>query len=171
MRRISVFLVNANGPIVIYFGQYQSTLRTALINYLKQVDVTLILFSVEQHLWQWLDLNPSLTVASLVLQSVNNVPRIIARTRDYDGIRSVQVRCASSELSTLQRFCRSYARVDGLFDDDARLLVNLFVDLALFSEELGNDKREDVSSELEVQKHYARALKLCSLTTQIENTR
>ncbi|CAF1532140.1 unnamed protein product, partial [Rotaria sordida] len=49
--------VRSNAPIIIYFGPQHSSLRIALITYLTVEDITLILFSVEEHLWQWLDLN------------------------------------------------------------------------------------------------------------------
>jgi len=123
----------------------------------------LILFSVEDHLWQWLDLNSSLTVASLVLQPTVHIQQLIARSHTYIGIRSILVRCVTADLTAIQRFSRSYAKVDGIFDDDTRLLIKLVADLTLFSEELGDQQRDDESNEMAVQRNYDRALKLCAL--------
>ncbi|CAF3635710.1 unnamed protein product [Rotaria sp. Silwood1] len=159
--------VCSTAPIVIWCGSQYSSLRIALITYLKAEDITLILFSVEEHLRQWLDLNSSLTIASLILQSDIHIQELIARTHTYAGIRSILVRCRTTDLIAIQRYSRSYPKVDGIFDDDNRLLIKLVVDLALFSEELGDRQREDDNNEMEVQKNYARALKLCALVRKI----
>ncbi|CAF4183698.1 unnamed protein product, partial [Rotaria sordida] len=151
--------VRSNAPIVIWCGPQHSSLRIALITYLTVEDITLILFSVEEHLWQWLDLNSSLTVASLILQPAIRSQELIARSHTYVGIRSILVRCRTNDLTIIQRSSRSYSKVDGVFDDDTRLLIKLVVDLVLFSEELGDQQREDDDNEMEAQKHYARALK------------
>ncbi|CAF1054562.1 unnamed protein product [Rotaria sordida] len=159
--------VRSNAPIIICFGPQHSSLRIALITYLTVEDITLILFSVEEHLWQWLDLNSSLTVASLILQPIIHSQEIIARTHTYVGIRSILVRCRTTDLITIQRFSRSYRKIDGVFDDDTRLLIKLFIDLTLFSEEIGDQQREDENNEIEAQRNYARALKLCVLVKKI----
>ncbi len=69
----------------------------------------------------------------------------------------------TADLTAIQRFSRSYAKVDGIFDDDTRLLIKLVADLTLFSEELGDQQRDDASNEMAVQRNYDRALKLCAL--------
>jgi hypothetical protein len=158
-----LFLVRSGAPIIIYFGPQQSSLRTALVTYLKVEDITVIFFSIEEHLWQWLDLNPTLTVVSLVLQPTVNIQRFISRSHTYISVRSILGRCITSELTTSQRFSRSYAKVDGIFDDDISLLIKLVFDLTLFSEETGDQQRADESNEMEVQRNYDRALKLCTL--------
>ncbi|CAF1185431.1 unnamed protein product [Rotaria sp. Silwood1] len=167
VNRSCLCLVCSTAPIVIWCGSQYSSLRIALITYLKAEDITLILFSVEEHLRQWLDLNSSLTIASLILQSDIHIQELIARTHTYAGIRSILVRCRTTDLIAIQRYSRSYPKVDGIFDDDNRLLIKLVVDLALFSEELGDRQREDDNNEMEVQKNYARALKLCALVRKI----
>jgi hypothetical protein len=123
----------------------------------------LILFSVEDHLWQWLELNSSLTVASLVLQPTVHTQQLIAHSHTYTGIRSILVRCITADLTTIERFARPYTKVDGIFGDDTRLLIKLVADLTLFSEELGDQQRDDESNEMTVQRNYDRALKLCVL--------
>ncbi len=158
-----MFLVRSGAPIIIYFGQHQSPLRSAIINHLKNEDVTLILFSIEEYLWQWLDLNLSLTVASLVLQPTLDIQGLITRVHTYNGVRSILIRCLTSELTTLQRFSRSYSKVDGIFADDTRLQIKLVFDLTLFSEELGDKYAEDENNQMEVRRNYDRALKFCSL--------
>jgi len=142
-------------------------LRSAIINHLKTEDITLVLFSIEDYLWQWLDLNPSLTVASLVLQPTLHVERLITRIHTYNGVQSILVRCLTSELTALQRFSRSYARVDGIFADDTRLLIKLLIDLTLFSEELADQCRDDKNDEMGAQRNYDRALKLCALVKKV----
>jgi hypothetical protein len=73
------------------------------------------------------------------------------------------VHCATAELITLERFTRTYPKVDGIYNDDRRLLIKLVFDLTFFSEELGDHQREDNNNELEAQRNYDRALKLCTL--------
>ncbi|CAF4791113.1 unnamed protein product, partial [Rotaria sp. Silwood1] len=119
--------VRSNAPVVIFYGPQHSSLRIALIAYLTVEDITLILFSVEEHLWQWLDLNSSLTVASIILQPIIQIQKFIARSHTYVGIRSILVRCRTTDLTTIQRFSRFYRKVDGIFDDDTRLLIKLVV--------------------------------------------
>jgi hypothetical protein len=104
-----------------------------------------------------------LTVASLVLQPTVHTQQLTARSHTYIGIRSILVRCVTADLTTIQRFSRSYAKVDGIFDDDTRLLIKLVADLTLFSEELGDQQRDDENNEMAVQRNYDRALKLCAL--------
>jgi hypothetical protein len=152
---------------VIWFGEQQSSLRITLIEYLPGHDIILILFSSKEHLWQWLNLNSSLMVASLILQSTINNQEIIAQSDSYDSIQSILIRCVTDELITLQRFSRTYNKVDGIFNDDERLLIKLAIDLTLFSEELGDQQREDENNEMEAQRNYDRALKLCVLVRKI----
>ncbi len=118
---------------------------------------------MEDHLWQWLDQNSSLTVAALVLEPTVRIQECIARSHTYVRVRSILVRCRTADLITIQRFSRSFARLDGIFDDDTRILIKLVADLTLFSEELGDQKREDENNEIEAQRNYDRALKLCNL--------
>jgi hypothetical protein len=67
----------------------------------------------------------------------------------------------------LQRFSRSYIKSDGIYDDDARILIKLVIDLALVSEEIGDEQREDNNNELEAQRSYDRAMKLCELVKKL----
>ena len=157
------FLVRSGAPIVIWLGPQNSSLRVALIAHLTLQDITLILFSIEEHLWQWLNLNRALTVASLILQPITHIPEIISLSHNYVNIRSILVRCITTDLIMLERISSFYAKVDGVFDDDTRLMIKLIMDLALFSEELGDQQREDESNEMEVQRNYDRAIKLCDL--------
>lgn len=161
------FLVCSNAPIVIYFGPQQSSLGIALVSYLSVEDITLILFSTEEHLWQWLNSKSSLQIASLILQPVIHTQAVISRCHIHINVRSILCLCSTDDLTTLQRFSRSYPKVDGIFDDDNRLLIKLVVDLIHFSEELGDQRRRDQSNEIEAQRNYSRALKLCDLAKKI----
>ena len=138
-----------------------------LIRYLAGQDIILILFSIEEYLWQWLNSNPSLKVVSLILQPSINTQQLIARSHSYVRIRSILVRCATTELITLERFTRAYPKVDGIYDDDQRLLSKLMIHLIFLSEELGDHFREDESNEIAAQKNYDRALKLCAIAKTI----
>ncbi len=158
-----LFLVRSGAPIVIWFGHEQSPLRTKLITYFTAQDIVLILFLIEEYLWEWLNLNPSLTIVSLILQPTINSQELICRSHTYFSIRSILVHCATAELITLERFTRTYPKVDGIYNDDRRLLIKLVFDLTFFSEELGDHQREDNNNELEAQRNYDRALKLCTL--------
>ncbi len=152
---------------MLWFGHEQSSLRTKLIKHLVGQDIVLILFSIEEYLWQWLNLNPSLTIVSLVLQPIINSQELISRSHTYVNIRSILVHCATAELITLERFTRTYPKVDGIYDDERRLLIKLMFDLTFYSEELGDHQREDKNNELEAQKNYDRALKLCTLVKNL----
>lgn len=160
-----MFLVRSGSPIVIWFGHQQSLLRTKLITHLVPYDIVLILFLIEEDLWQWLNLNPTLTVASLVLQPTIKIQEFISRSHSYTGIRSILMRCATTELITLQRFSRTHTKVDGIYDDDTRLLIKLVIDLTLISDELGDQEREH-NNEMEAQRNYDRALKFCALVKE-----
>lgn len=162
-----LFRVCSTAPIIIFYGQGRSTLRTALMEYVKDVDITLICFSIDIYLWQWVASHPTKTVASLVVQPGFDFRNVIDCSHKYSNVYSVLVRCESDQVLTLQRFVRSYARVDGIFDSDQRLLVKLFIDLTLFSEELGDEQREDEKNEFEAQRHYDRALKFCALVKKV----
>ncbi|CAF3208821.1 unnamed protein product [Rotaria sp. Silwood2] len=120
--------VHSNAPIVIFYGPQYSSLRIALIAHLTVEDITLILFAVEEHLWQWLDLNSSLTIATLILQPVIQIQELIARSHTYVGIQSILVRCRRIDLTSIQRLSRCYRKIDGVFDDDTRLLIKLVSD-------------------------------------------
>jgi hypothetical protein len=138
-------------------------LRTKLITYLAAHDIVLILFLIEEHMWQWLNLNHSLTITSLVLQPSINSQEFIFRSHSYISIRSILVRCATNELVALQRFSRTYPKVDGIYDDDTRLLIKLVIELTVVSDEMGDQQREDNNNEMEAQRNYDRVLKLCAL--------
>ncbi len=142
-------------------------MRTTLIEYFIREDITLILFSTEEQLWYWLNAYSSLRVASLVVQTNINIQDILCRSNAYVSIRSVLIRCSTNELITLQRFSRSYVKIDGVFVDDTRLLIKLVMDLALFSEEIGDQQREDEKNELDAQRNYDRALNLCDLARRL----
>ncbi len=148
---------------MLWLGQKHSPLRTALMKHLMPEDITLILFSTEEQLWYWLNTNSALKVASLVIESNINMQNVLSRRRVYKSIRSILVRCKTNELTNLQRFSRSFINIDGIYDDNTRLLIKLVIDLALFSEEIGDEQREDKNNELEAQRNYDRAMKLCQL--------
>ncbi|CAF0738564.1 unnamed protein product [Adineta ricciae] len=114
--------VSSTAPIIIFYGQGKSTLRTALMEYVKNVDITLICFSIDTYMWQWLESHSTKTVASLVVQPGSDFRNIIDCSHKYNNVYSVLVRCTQDQILTLQRFVRSYARVDGIFDSDQRLL-------------------------------------------------
>jgi hypothetical protein len=135
----------------------------ALIEHLTGEDITLIPFSVEEHLWQWMDLYSSLTIASLILQPTVRSQQIIHRSHTYVGVHSILVRCTSADLSSLQRFSRAYVKVDGVFADDIRILIKLVINLIRFSERLGDSQRKNEKNEIEAQRNYDRALRLCTL--------
>ena len=153
-------IVYSDGLIVLYFGQKDSLLKSVLVEYLICQDVTLILLSTEEQLWNWLNRYSSLRIASLIIETNINIEDIMSRSSGYDSIRSILIRCSPTELIRLKQFSRSYMKIDGIFADDTRILIKLCIDLALFSEELGDQQRED---ELNAQRHYDRALYLCSL--------
>jgi hypothetical protein len=152
-------LVHFSGLIVLWFGQKDSSLRTDLIKYLIPEDINLILFSTEEQLWYWLNTYSSLRVASLVFETNINIQDILCRSSAYYNIRSILIRCATNELISLQQFSRSYVNIDGIFADDTRLLIKLVIDLALLSEEIGD--------QVDAQRNYDRTLSLCALARRL----
>ncbi len=53
--------------------------------------------------------------------------------------------------------------MDGIYDDDTRLLIKLVIELTVVSDEMGDQQREDNNNEMEAQRNYDRVLKLCAL--------
>ena len=121
------------------------------------------MFFTEEQLWHWLSTNCTTKVASLIVETNVNTQNILLCSHAQKNIRSILVRCKTNELINLQRFTRPYIKIDGVYDDDTRVLIRLAIDLALFSEELGDEEREDNNNEPEAQRHYDRGLKLCEL--------
>jgi hypothetical protein len=60
-----------------------------------------------------------------------------------------------------------YPKVNGVYNDERRLLIKLMFDLAFYSEELGDHQREDKNNEPYAQRNYDRALRLCTLVTDL----
>lgn len=161
-----MFLVRPDAPVVLWLGHPKSSLRTKLITYLVANDIVLILFFFEEFLWQWLKLNSSLTIASVIFQPNINRQEFIIRCQSNSSICSILVYCESTDLKILGRLLRKYSKVDGIYDDDTRLLMKLTIDLTFLSEELGDQQRKD-NNEIVAQRHYDRALKLCTLVKEI----
>ncbi|CAF3457967.1 unnamed protein product [Rotaria sp. Silwood2] len=159
--------VCANALIVIWLGVKHSSLRAALIECLITEDIVLILFSTEEQLWHWLNTYSSVKVASLIIETNINVQNILSHSHAYKNVRSILIRCKMNELITLQRSSRSYIKIDGIYADNTRLLIKLIIDLALFSEEIGDQQREDENNELEAQRNYDRAFKLYALVKKL----
>jgi hypothetical protein len=160
-------LVRSDALVVLWLGQTHSPLRTALIEYLLPQDITLILFSTEEQLWDWLDTNSSVRIVSLIIQTNDNIQDIVSHSHAYTNVHSILVRCNTIELTSLQRFVGSYIKINGIYNDDTRLLIKLVFDLTFFSEELGDQQRDDENNELDAQRNYHRALKLCALARKL----
>ncbi|CAF1208589.1 unnamed protein product [Adineta steineri] len=167
MEPLPVSRVRSGGLIVLWLSKKDSSLRSVVIEYLIPEDITLILFSTEEQLWNWLNTYYSLTVACLIIETNTNIQDIICRSHAYTSIHSILIRCLTNELTRLQRFSRSYIKIDGIFADDTRLLIKLVIDLALFSEELGDQQTKDENNQLKAQRHYDRALSLCTLARKL----
>ncbi|CAF2505986.1 unnamed protein product [Rotaria sp. Silwood2] len=159
--------VCASTFVVLWLGEKHTSLTAAFIEYVKCLDITFIYFSTKTQLWYWLNTHSSVRIASLIIETKINIQNVMSDSHAYKNIRSILVRCETNELTILQRFSRSYRKIDGIFADDTRLLIKLIIDLALFSEEIGDQKREDENNELEAQRNYDRALKLCTLVQKI----
>ncbi|CAF0914300.1 unnamed protein product [Adineta ricciae] len=153
--------------VIIWLGEQISSLRTILEAHLTAEDVTLLSYSMPEQLWHWLKMNPSVTLASLTIEVKTNLQEVVKHSHSYRNVRSIVVRCTNNDLLRTQRFARSYAKIDGVFADDTRLLIKISIDIALFSEELGDQKREDENNELEAQIHYARALRFCAFAREL----
>ncbi|CAF1688731.1 unnamed protein product, partial [Adineta ricciae] len=166
--------VRRGDVIVIWLGKKESSLRNALIEYLVPRDITLVLLSSEEQLWCWLNTYSSLTVACLIIETsttttttTTTTEEVVCRCRTVSSIRSMLIRCCSHELTRLQRTFRSNTKVDGIFSDNTRLLIKLVIDLALFSEEIGDDHAENDNDEVYIRRNYDRALSLCALAKSL----
>ncbi|CAF0746445.1 unnamed protein product [Adineta steineri] len=155
--------VICNTLTVLILGEKQSSLRTILNRCLTSEDTSLIFFPTREELLDWLNTNSSVKVASLIIEAMIDIQEIVTRSHPFKNIRSILIYCKTNMLITLQRFSRSFIKIDGIFDDVTRLLIKLVIDLALFSEQLGDQKREDENNELEAQKYYDRAFRFCIL--------
>lgn len=165
---LSLFVVVRNGAfIVLWLGHACSSLRCSLISHLEGIDITLILFSTEEQLLHWLNTNPIAKVAALILESSIRIQDSLSNNQIYRTIRSILIRCRNDQLISLQRFSRSYRNVDGIYDNDAHLLIKLVLDLAFVSEELGDQEREDRNNNDQARRHYDRALKLCEIAKHL----
>lgn len=152
---------------MLWLGDACSPLRRSLINCLEDIDITLILFSTEEQLLCWLNTDAITKVAALILESNIHIQNSLSDKQIYRTIRSILIRCRTDQLINLQRFSRSHKNVDGIYDDDTRILLKLVLDLAFVSEELGDQEKEDRNNQREAQRHYDRALKLCEIAKQL----
>ncbi|CAF1347829.1 unnamed protein product [Adineta ricciae] len=160
--------VRRGDVIVIWLGRKESSLKNALIEYLVPRDITLVLLSIEEQLWCWLNTYSLLTVACLIIEtSTTTSEEVACRCRTIPSIRSMLIRCCSHELTRLQRTLRSNTKIDGIFSDDTRLLIKLVIDVALFSEEIGDDHAENDNDEVNIRRNYDRALSLCALAKRL----
>ncbi|CAF1541431.1 unnamed protein product [Adineta ricciae] len=159
--------VRPGNIVIIWLGEQVSSLRTTLEDHLTAEDVILLSYSMPDQLWHWLKMNPSITLASLIIEVKTDLQEVVKHSHSHRNVRSIVVRCTNNELLRTQRSVRSYAKIDGVFADDTRLLIKVSIDLALFSEELGDQKREDENNELEAQRHYARAFRFCAFAREL----
>lgn len=136
------------------------------MRYLNSADVTLICLSTEEKLWSWLNTHSSSKVATLIIETNNNIQDIVSRSIMYASIRSILIRCSSNNLNILQQYSRLHLKVTGVFADDVRLLFKLVIDLAHYSEEIGDQQREN-EHELKAQRSYDRVLRLCALARKL----
>lgn len=148
---------------MLWQGHPQSPLRRSLIQCLEDIDISLISFSTEDQLLYWLNTNPITTAAALILESNTHLQNSLSSNEIFRTIRSILIRCRSDQLTKLRRFSRTYRNIDGVYDDDKRVLIKLILDLASFSEELADQERDDRNNQREAQRHYDRALKLCEI--------
>ncbi|CAF4202532.1 unnamed protein product, partial [Rotaria sp. Silwood2] len=151
----------------LWYGEKNSSLKTALIEYLIPEDITLMLFSTEEQLWHWLNIYSSRKVVYLVIQTNINIQNIVRRSSAYPSIHSILIHCSTNELATLQQFSRSHVKIEGIVTDHPRVLIKLVIELALFCEEIGDRTREDGNNDFDIQKIYDRALKLCNLAKRL----
>ncbi|CAF1536080.1 unnamed protein product [Rotaria magnacalcarata] len=148
---------------VLYFGQSDSSLRTALIKNVTTQDIALILFSKQEQLWHWLDTTSSVRNVFVIIQANMNIAYILYRIHAYFSVRSIFLRCKTNELNSFKELRTFYIKINGIYDEDARILIKLVIELALFSEEKGDQDRENRNNELGAQRNYQRALNLCAL--------
>ena len=148
---------------MLWQGHNYSSLRPTLIKRLKAAGISVIVFLTEDQLLHWLNTNSITKVAALILEPNTHIQNSLSSNQIFRTIRSILIRCTTDQLIHLRRFSRTYRNIDGVYDDDIRVLIKLMLDLACFSEELGDQEREDRNNHREAQRHYDRALKLCEI--------
>jgi hypothetical protein len=163
----SVFLVPNGNLIVAYLGQSSSTLRAILPECFRQQHLTLVCFSRVERIQQWLISTTSVAFVFLVLQSSYVKQSTMARLNNHRSVHSILVRCSTSELTACERLTRSHCKVNGVFDDDTRILVQLVFSLILFSEEQGDRQKYDCNNQLTADTHYDRAIQLSQLVDRL----
>ncbi|CAF3585165.1 unnamed protein product [Rotaria socialis] len=97
------------------------------------------------------------------IQANMNTAYILCRIHAYFSVRSILLRCKTNELKSFKGLRTSYIKINGIYDEDTRILIKLVIELALFSEEKGDQGRENQNNELGAQRNYQRALNLCAL--------
>lgn len=149
---------------MVYYSSQPSSLAIDLVRYLRLADIAVTIILQEDQLWSYLNRK---AVSCLIIETKSNNENLISRCHAYKTVRSILVRCQEQDLTCLQRHVRSYAKVDGVYADDARILIKLVIDLTLIFEEMGDEARQDKYNEFEAQQHYDRALKLCDLVKKL----
>ena len=150
-----------------YLGQSSSSLGAMLPECFRQQSLTVLCFSRVELIQQWLISSSTFAVVFVVLQSSYVKQSTIARMNNHRAVHSILVRCSTSELTTCERLTRSHCKVNGVFDDDTRILVQLVFSLILFSEEQGDRQKYDCNNQLTADTHYDRALQLSQLVDQL----
>lgn len=130
-------------------------------------DINFNSFTIKSKFYKWLDLNSSTTIDFLVLETEQEVFGVISHVHRYNNIHSILIRSTTNNLTNLKIFARLYSRIDGIYDDDTRLLIKLLFGIAFVSEEMGDEEREINNREVEAQRNYSRVLKLCALVKTI----
>lgn len=92
---------------------------------------------------------------------------MLYRIKIYYSVCSIFVRCTTNELPCLKQSIGFHPKIDSIYDDDTRLLIKLVIELALASEEIGDQLSEDENNELKAQRNYQRALNLCALAKEL----
>lgn len=152
---------------VICYSESKSSLTTTIMENFLHTGISLISFSQEEQLWSWLYSHPSRIVAYLIVAADKNIEYILSHSNSYANIHSILIRCSNDDLVHLKPLSRIYLKINGIYSDDARVLLKLTIGLALLFEQMGDHQREVKGIELEAQRNYQLAVNFCALAKRL----
>ncbi len=97
-----------------------------------------------------------------MLKSIREASKIVTQIHLLDNIHSIYMQCESAQLTKMRRFASNYMKLEAVFDDETRLLIDIVTNLALFCEQVG-DSCSSVGDMVNARENYRVAHRLCLL--------
>ena len=151
--------------LVVTVGEQHNLWPKEYVKRLKDIGIKCIQLSNAKQLPLLCFLYKSSTIF-LVLKSVGEASNIVAQIHQINNIHSIYIQCESSQLIKMRRFASNYMKLDAVFDDETRLLIDIVTNLALFCEQIG-DWHYSIGDMVTARTNYRYAQYLCSLAEMI----